>query len=91
MGLARSKQRTGSRGSAEGFDNTPAPPSRPADTARIDPEFEPGYLALHRSGELKERGETLWSVMDGWWTDAGQFDSLRRATNLVAETGANND
>jgi glucose-1-phosphate thymidylyltransferase len=38
-----------------------------------------------------ERGQMQWSVMEGWWTDAGQFDSLRRATNLVAETGANND
>ena len=25
----------------------------------------------------------------GWWTDAGTFDSLRRATNLVADGGAN--
>ncbi len=25
--------------------------------------FEPAYLALHRSGELKRRGEELWDVM----------------------------
>lgn len=37
-----------------------------------------------------EKGQMQWSVMEGWWTDAGQFDSLRRATNLVADTGANN-
>ncbi len=37
-----------------------------------------------------ERGELTWDVLDGWWTDAGTFESLRRATNLVAETGANN-
>jgi len=30
------------------------------------------------------------SVLDGWWTDAGTFPSLLRATNLVVETGANN-
>ena len=30
-----------------------------------------------------------YSILDGWWTDAGTFESLRRATNLVAETGAN--
>lgn len=30
-----------------------------------------------------------FSVLDGWWTDAGTFESLRRASNLVAETGAN--
>jgi putative pyruvate formate lyase activating enzyme len=33
--------------------------------AWVDPAFEPGYLALHRTGELKKRGEALWSVMDG--------------------------
>jgi glucose-1-phosphate thymidylyltransferase len=27
--------------------------------------------------------------LDGWWTDAGTFESLLRASNLVAETGAN--
>lgn len=26
--------------------------------------FEPGYLKLHRSGELKERGEMLWQMME---------------------------
>lgn len=29
------------------------------------------------------------SILDGWWTDAGTFESLRRASNLVAEGGAN--
>lgn len=27
-----------------------------------------------------------FNYLSGWWTDAGTFDSLRRATNLVAET-----
>ncbi len=36
-----------------------------------------------------EEGTLAYSVLDGWWTDAGTLDSLRRATNLVAETGAN--
>jgi len=36
-----------------------------------------------------KRGEMSWEILDGWWTDAGTFESLRRATNLVAETGAN--
>ena len=30
-----------------------------------------------------------YEVLDGWWTDAGTFESLLRATNLVAEGGAN--
>ncbi|RMF98285.1 MAG: spore coat protein [Candidatus Schekmanbacteria bacterium] len=37
-----------------------------------------------------EMGEMEWDILEGWWTDAGTFKSLRRATNLVAETGANN-
>jgi len=36
-----------------------------------------------------ERGELACELLDGWWTDAGTFDSLHRAGNLVAETGAN--
>ncbi|MEZ5428955.1 MAG: sugar phosphate nucleotidyltransferase [Pyrinomonadaceae bacterium] len=35
------------------------------------------------------RGEMTWNELEGWWTDAGTFESLLRATNLVAETGAN--
>ena len=30
-----------------------------------------------------------WEEIEGWWTDAGTFESLLRASNLVAETGAN--
>src|SRR5262249_52022600 len=37
---------------------------------------------------LKENGLT-YSILDGWWTDAGTFDSLLHATKLVAQTGAN--
>ena len=37
-----------------------------------------------------ERGRMAYSVLDGWWTDAGTFESLLRANNLVAQTGANN-
>ncbi len=36
-----------------------------------------------------EDGSLTFSFLEGWWTDAGTFESLRRATNLVAETGAN--
>ena len=36
-----------------------------------------------------EEGLLTYSILEGWWTDAGTFESLRRATNLVAETGAN--
>ena len=36
-----------------------------------------------------EEGKLTYEVLDGWWTDAGTFESLLRANNLVAETGAN--
>ena len=36
------------------------------------------------------RDAMTWEELDGWWTDAGTFESLLRASNLVAETGANN-
>jgi glucose-1-phosphate thymidylyltransferase len=29
-------------------------------------------------------GSMTFAILDGWWTDAGTFDSLLRATNLVA-------
>ena len=36
-----------------------------------------------------QEGTLTYSELEGWWTDAGTFESLHRATNLVAETGAN--
>jgi len=30
-------------------------------------------------------GTMTFSFLEGWWTDAGTFDSLLRATNIVAE------
>jgi glucose-1-phosphate thymidylyltransferase len=36
-----------------------------------------------------ERGEMTWEELDGWWTDAGTFESLLHASKLVAQTGAN--
>lgn len=32
-----------------------------------------------------EKGELTYSVLKGWWTDSGTFDSLLRANNLVAK------
>jgi glucose-1-phosphate thymidylyltransferase len=36
-----------------------------------------------------DRGRLTWDILDGWWTDAGTFESLKLANNLVAQTGAN--
>ncbi len=54
-------------------------------------------LVPSRRGELEitdvnnayiREGSMAFSFLDGWWTDAGTFDSLLRANNLVAETRA---
>lgn len=59
-----------------------------------------GRLEPSARGELEisdvnnmylERGEMEWSVLEGWWTDAGTFPSLLRASNLVAQAGANRE
>jgi len=34
-------------------------------------------------------GNITWDILDGWWTDAGTFESLQSAGNMVAKTGAN--
>jgi glucose-1-phosphate thymidylyltransferase len=55
-------------------------------------------LVPSRRGELEitdvnnayiERKQMTWQELEGWWTDAGTFESLLRASKLVAETGAN--
>jgi glucose-1-phosphate thymidylyltransferase len=58
-----------------------------------------GGLSPSARGELEitdvnnayiERGAMTYEIVEGWWTDAGTFDSLHRAANLVAKGGANN-
>ena len=36
-----------------------------------------------------DRGEMTWDELEGWWSDAGTFESLLHASNLTAQTGAN--
>ena len=36
-----------------------------------------------------EAGTMTADVLEGWWTDAGTFDSLVRASRMVADGGAN--
>jgi glucose-1-phosphate thymidylyltransferase len=51
-------------------------------------------LVPSRRGELEitdvnnnyiDEGSMTFSLLEGWWTDAGTFDSLHRAANLVAQ------
>lgn len=57
-----------------------------------------GRLSPSERGELEitdvnnmylEQGELYYDVLDGWWTDAGTFESLFRASSLVQAGGAN--
>jgi len=54
-------------------------------------------LIPSRRGELEitdvnnayiREGAMTFSFLEGWWTDAGTFDSLLRAANLVAQSSA---
>ncbi|HUO09767.1 MAG TPA: sugar phosphate nucleotidyltransferase [Phycisphaerae bacterium] len=55
-------------------------------------------LKVSERGELEitdvnnkyiEQGTMTAEVLKGWWTDAGTFESLYRATKLIVEGGAN--
>ncbi|MBI4127486.1 MAG: NTP transferase domain-containing protein [Parcubacteria group bacterium] len=35
------------------------------------------------------RAELTYEILEGWWSDAGTHESLRRVDKLIAETGAN--
>ncbi len=57
-------------------------------------------LVPSRRGELEitdvnnayiEEGTMTFSFLEGWWTDAGTFDSLLRAGNLVAQSRQQNE
>ncbi|MGI9014877.1 MAG: sugar phosphate nucleotidyltransferase [Phycisphaerales bacterium] len=43
------------------------------------------------NNEYLRRGTLTYDTLNGWWTDAGTFPSLYRASILVAEGGANNE
>jgi glucose-1-phosphate thymidylyltransferase len=46
-----------------------------------------GELEITDVNNAYIREETMtFSFLDGWWTDAGTFDSLLRAANLVEKT-----
>jgi glucose-1-phosphate thymidylyltransferase len=52
-------------------------------SARGELEITDVNNAYLRNGTLE------YDILDGWWTDAGTIESLHRASNLIAEGGAN--
>jgi len=41
------------------------------------------------NNEYIRQSNLTYEILQGWWTDAGTFESLLRASNLVAKSGAN--
>ncbi len=56
---------------------------------KLQPSRRGEFEITDVNNQYLEEGTLTHSILEGWWTDAGTFDSLRRATNLVAEGGAN--
>jgi len=51
-----------------------------------------GWGLIHVEGNRLSHianGQMSYGILKGWWTDAGTFESLLRASRLVAEGGAN--
>jgi len=57
--------------------------------SRLRPSWRQELEITDVNNMYLEEGTLTHSILEGWWTDAGTFHSLHRATNLVAETGAN--
>jgi len=64
-----------------------------ADVFNICRELKPsdrGELEITDvNNEYLRRGSLTCEVLNGWWTDAGTFESLYRSSTLVKEAGAN--
>jgi len=57
--------------------------------ARTKPSWRNELEITDVNNMYLREGTLTHSILEGWWTDAGTFESLLRATNLVAKTGAN--
>ena len=58
-------------------------------TRTLDPSARGELEITDVNNEYIRRGDLTYSILEGWWTDAGTFESLYRANSLVAEGGAN--
>lgn len=56
---------------------------------RLKPSWRQELEITDVNNMYLDEGALTYSILKGWWTDAGTFKSLRHATNLVADTGAN--
>jgi glucose-1-phosphate thymidylyltransferase len=56
---------------------------------RLQPSSRGELEITHVNNFYVQEGKLTYEVLEGWWTDAGTFQSLLHANNLVAKTGAN--
>jgi glucose-1-phosphate thymidylyltransferase len=56
---------------------------------RLTPSARGEFEITDVNNQYIEEGTLTHSILEGWWTDAGTFESLLRASNLVANAGAN--
>jgi glucose-1-phosphate thymidylyltransferase len=56
---------------------------------KLKPSARGEFEITDVNNQYLEEGTLTYSVLEGWWTDAGTFQSLLRASNLVAQGGAN--
>jgi glucose-1-phosphate thymidylyltransferase len=62
-------------------------PSKPASNyavKRLKPSARGELEITDVNNAYIKEGDLYYDILDGWWTDAGQFESLYRATQLVA-------
>ncbi len=56
---------------------------------KLKPSARGEFEITDINNQYIEEGLLTYSILEGWWTDAGTFESLLRASNLVASGGAN--
>jgi glucose-1-phosphate thymidylyltransferase len=56
---------------------------------KLQPSARGEFEITDVNNQYLEEGSLTYSILEGWWTDAGTFESLLRANNLVAHGGAN--
>ncbi len=52
----------------------------------LKPSTRGEYEITHVNDAYISKGRLAYDIMDGWWTDAGTFESLNRANELVSES-----
>jgi glucose-1-phosphate thymidylyltransferase len=56
---------------------------------KLQPSARGEFEITDINNQYLSEGCLAYSILEGWWTDAGTFESLLRANNLVARGGAN--